>query len=614
MAMKLLPAFASSSEELGIALGPVLLGLTRFVAGKMVKKLETSTPSLEELYTRICKQLVQLDSNVVVVIDDVDRLSSEEIRLIFKLVTLSASFPRVTYVLSFDKKAVVPALGDVQGIDGRRYLEKVIQLDVEMPPIKQNFIAEQINGRLGPWFERDRFYSEQRDDERLNAIYRGLVEPTITTPRQVTRYINHVVSKYFAVSDEICLIDVLGLSAVELYSPESFDLLWANRGLICKGGHSILIGERRKQRAEILKAGLSEGLPDSLYRGSAISALFPDACEPPGIVGSTPSEEEARAEGRVCCLDLFTYYCGGSYGPALSWDSAHELVASANENAVSSAFASALDEGHLVDFCRILEGHFDELPVEQAHRMIRPALLCLGKSDERFYGILGHLPADEILVRLIERVGAVVGVERLSKALVGYLPELDIDNYMGLTWLMGDELSVRNGDAADDVSFSGEKRSAVMADGAFEKLLTTYCSMAQSHTDELLRRGEPGPFAIWREAAEQTDSDTFMNFEEQITEDSRRYLLYHADLLPESFSSGRNRHCYGRGARPEDFDAARTDGALSDVMWLKGVDELAREKVAALYLLCKDAEGAYTDTGVPDWAAQNQLAIWGVSV
>lgn len=48
--------------------------------------------------------LLELERPIVVTIDDIDRLSTQEIRDIFKLVRLTASFPNIIYVLAFDRQ------------------------------------------------------------------------------------------------------------------------------------------------------------------------------------------------------------------------------------------------------------------------------------------------------------------------------------------------------------------------------------------------------------------------------------------------------------------------------------------------------------------------------
>ncbi len=86
------------------------------------------------------KALVDMNSRILVVIDDIDRLSNEQIRLIFQLVNAVAGFPNTTYLLSFDKDIVSRALGDVQGCNGQEYLEKIIQVPFDVPPLSLSLI------------------------------------------------------------------------------------------------------------------------------------------------------------------------------------------------------------------------------------------------------------------------------------------------------------------------------------------------------------------------------------------------------------------------------------------------------------------------------------------
>lgn len=81
------------------------------------------------------KTLLELDCKILVVIDDIDRLSNEQIRLVFQLVNAVAGFPNTIYLLSFDKDIVSRALEDVQGCNGQEYLEKIIQVPFDVPPV-----------------------------------------------------------------------------------------------------------------------------------------------------------------------------------------------------------------------------------------------------------------------------------------------------------------------------------------------------------------------------------------------------------------------------------------------------------------------------------------------
>lgn len=55
--------------------------------------------------------LVRLERPIVVVLDDIDRLTTSEIRDIFKVVRLTANFPNIIYIVAFDRSRVEDALG-----------------------------------------------------------------------------------------------------------------------------------------------------------------------------------------------------------------------------------------------------------------------------------------------------------------------------------------------------------------------------------------------------------------------------------------------------------------------------------------------------------------------
>src|SRR2546428_9175321 len=94
---------------------------------------------------KVEKALRALDKPIVVVIDDIDRLTSSEIRDIFKLVRLTANFPNVVYIVAFDRNRVEAALAE-QGIPGRDYLEKILQVSVDLPAVPAHVLNKQIFG------------------------------------------------------------------------------------------------------------------------------------------------------------------------------------------------------------------------------------------------------------------------------------------------------------------------------------------------------------------------------------------------------------------------------------------------------------------------------------
>lgn len=73
-------------------------------------KCDMSKHSLSQLKDEIGKLLTSYANRIVIVIDDIDRLDTAEIKQIFKLVNLTASFPRIIYMLAYDPIVVETAL------------------------------------------------------------------------------------------------------------------------------------------------------------------------------------------------------------------------------------------------------------------------------------------------------------------------------------------------------------------------------------------------------------------------------------------------------------------------------------------------------------------------
>jgi hypothetical protein len=93
----------------------------------LTKSLQRKKESVGGRRAKVENALGALDKPIVVVLDDLDRLTTSEIRDIFKLVLLTANFPNVIYIVAFDRMRVEEALAE-QGIPGRAYLERVMHL------------------------------------------------------------------------------------------------------------------------------------------------------------------------------------------------------------------------------------------------------------------------------------------------------------------------------------------------------------------------------------------------------------------------------------------------------------------------------------------------------
>lgn len=103
--------------------------------------------SAQKVKEDITEALSKLKKPIVVVIDDIDRLTKIKIREIFKLVRLTASFTNIIYLLAFDRKRVEQALSE-DSIPGRAYLEKIALLSFDVPQAQWKPFQSRISAEL----------------------------------------------------------------------------------------------------------------------------------------------------------------------------------------------------------------------------------------------------------------------------------------------------------------------------------------------------------------------------------------------------------------------------------------------------------------------------------
>jgi len=168
---------------------------------------------------KIETMLADAKSPIVVVLDDIDRLTTAEIRQVFQLVRLTASFPNIIYLLAFDRMRVEQALSE-DGAPGRDYLEKIIQVPFDVPLMS----AELLNARVP--VALDAALSDvdvgELDADVWPDVYFEIVRPLLASLRDVSRYALGVRETANALRGRVALADVLGLEAVRIFAPDIF--------------------------------------------------------------------------------------------------------------------------------------------------------------------------------------------------------------------------------------------------------------------------------------------------------------------------------------------------------------------------------------------------------
>ena len=110
-------------------------------AGNIVENIlsySSDEENLASLKEKIDEQFV--NHKVVCIIDDLDRLSRDEISEMFKLIKIMADFKNMVYLVSFDKDVVANALKNDYG--SAKYIEKIINVPLYVPLITTDELTD----------------------------------------------------------------------------------------------------------------------------------------------------------------------------------------------------------------------------------------------------------------------------------------------------------------------------------------------------------------------------------------------------------------------------------------------------------------------------------------
>ena len=206
--------------------------------------------------TKESLELVLSDTNqkIIVIIDDIDRLTNTQIRDIFQLVKQVGNFPNIIYVLSMDRDVVCRALESVHNIDGAEYLEKIVQIPFEIPALLKPRLREIFLKKLEDTVNtiNDNL---KIDKSYWSEVFANCIEPYIKTLRDVNRVINTFQFRYKILYEETAFEDMVALTTIEVLEPQLYQWIGRHKDLLCSTyshSFSALLRNKSNYRKEIV--------------------------------------------------------------------------------------------------------------------------------------------------------------------------------------------------------------------------------------------------------------------------------------------------------------------------------------------------------------------------
>ena len=164
---------------------------------------------------RLSETLSNQPTKLLIIIDDIDRLSTEEIRQIFQLTKAVADFKNTVYLLSFDRERIEQALEEDGGPD---YLGKIVQVPFDLPATSGDALRELLFGRIGEILTED--VMKRWDRATWGMILGHRLLAPFSTLRSVTRFCNVLAFDAELIAKDVDPVDFVTMTALKVFCPQ----------------------------------------------------------------------------------------------------------------------------------------------------------------------------------------------------------------------------------------------------------------------------------------------------------------------------------------------------------------------------------------------------------
>ncbi len=195
---------------------------TKFNVGHIVDHLfygkESEEKSISELKRKISAYLSNSGKRFVFIIDNIDRANDENIVFLFKLISIVFDFPRVIYVLSYERERIDSILKQTHELD-HRFLEKIIQQEIIVPPI-----AKEQSKALYPTCMLNLMHAygiSRSDADQCSKVFDYIIEHTDNL-RNFKRILNSVFPVVFSRDTPLNLHDLFAIEAIHFLEPNLY--------------------------------------------------------------------------------------------------------------------------------------------------------------------------------------------------------------------------------------------------------------------------------------------------------------------------------------------------------------------------------------------------------
>ena len=177
--------------------------------------------SIDKLKCRICSYLQNSSKKFVIMIDNLDRASDENIMLLFKMINTIFDFPGVIYVLAYDRGRIDKIFENTHEFNSK-FIEKIIQQEIKVPELgteqKQTVYETCVHNLLSAYGINTTEYPD------MDVLLEYVLMRTENI-RMFIRMLNSVFPILNAEHFGLNKFDLLGIELIHFYEPHLYQAI-----------------------------------------------------------------------------------------------------------------------------------------------------------------------------------------------------------------------------------------------------------------------------------------------------------------------------------------------------------------------------------------------------
>ena len=208
--------------------------LAKDAAEAVQEQKDREDVSLLKVKSELRVALTALKRNVVVMVDDVDRLAADEIKLLFQLIKANSDFPNLIFFLFFQRDIIERALGrTIRTGAGKDYLEKIVQVPLSVPHIQRPLLEGFMDSKLRELLAR-RGMERAFEWLRFKEMWQEGLGGYFQNVRDVVRFFGTFEFQVVAFSDpaEFDPVDLFALEVLRVFEGGVYETLAKSRHLL----------------------------------------------------------------------------------------------------------------------------------------------------------------------------------------------------------------------------------------------------------------------------------------------------------------------------------------------------------------------------------------------